>query len=76
MSCPSIEELSEGNGLTPSQNRTDRFDIFGTYTLISLQKHQDTIKILYNRADRDRILSQSQNLILAHKEHKKVPKYS
>lgn len=69
MSHPGTEELSESNGLTLSQDRTDRFDIFGTYTVIILQKYQDTIKILYNG-----ILSWSQNLILAHKEHQKSAK--
>lgn len=43
MPDPSIEELSESNGLTPSQNRADKFDIFGTYTVIILQRYWDTI---------------------------------
>lgn len=34
MPDPSIEELSESNGLALSQNRTDRLDIFGIYTVI------------------------------------------
>lgn len=39
--------------------------------VIILQKYQHTIKILRNRAGKNSLLSQSQNLILAHKEHKK-----
>lgn len=57
MSLPSIEEFSKSNGLTLSQNRTDKFDILGAYTVTVLQKYQGTIKILYNRAGKDRILS-------------------
>lgn len=62
MSHPSIEESS---GLTLGQTKTNRFDIIGTSTGIILQKCQYVIKILYSKADRDRILSQSQNLKLA-----------
>lgn len=55
--------------LTLNQTRTGRFAIFETQTIIILQKYQDKIKIHYNWGGKARILPQSQNLILLHKEH-------
>lgn len=80
MSHPSIEDLSESNGLTLSQNRTDSFDIFGTYTVIILQKYQDTIKILYNGQARTefcpKVRNSSWHTKSKEKIKKKLPKYA